>query len=69
SSGREPEVLATLAAAYAEAGRFSEAVETSRRAMALATQQRREPLSEELKARLALYQKGAPFRESPGHPR
>jgi tetratricopeptide (TPR) repeat protein len=65
SGGREPEVLGTLAAAYAEVGKFSEAIETSRRALVLAAQRKSEPLAEALKARMALYQKGVPFRESP----
>lgn len=65
SGGREPDVLGTLAAAYAEAGRFSEAVETSRRAVAQATQQQTEPLAKTLKARIELYEKRIPFRESP----
>ena len=33
SMGRSPEILDTLAAAYAEAGRFPEAVETANRAL------------------------------------
>ncbi|MCE5310811.1 MAG: tetratricopeptide repeat protein, partial [Acidobacteriales bacterium] len=65
TGGREPEVLGILAAAYAEVGRFSDAVETSRRAMAQATQQKRDPLAQALKDRIALYQKGVPFRETP----
>ncbi len=35
--GRDADLLATLAAAYAEAGRFSEAVETAERAISLAS--------------------------------
>ena len=37
TGGREPAVLGTLAAAYAEAGRFSEAVEAAERAVSLAS--------------------------------
>ena len=37
SGGREPAILDTLAAAYAEAGRFPEAVKTAQRAAALAS--------------------------------
>ena len=36
SGGRQPAILSTLAAAYAEAGRFSEAVETAQQALDLA---------------------------------
>jgi tetratricopeptide (TPR) repeat protein len=61
SGGREPAVLDTLAAAYAEVGRFPEAVETARRAQALATQQNKGPLAERLAARIALYEARAPF--------
>jgi len=63
SGGREPAVLDTLAAAYAEVGRFPEAVETARRAQALATQQDKRPLAERLAARIALYEARAPFHE------
>jgi Flp pilus assembly protein TadD len=63
SEGREPAVLGTLAAAYAEAGRFSEAVETARKALKLATQQNNEPLAESIKAKIPLYEAGTPFRE------
>jgi tetratricopeptide (TPR) repeat protein len=63
SNGRDPAVLYTLAAAYAEVGRFPEAAQTARRAVALATQQNRQPLVEALKAALALYEAKTPFRE------
>jgi len=63
SNGRDPAVLYTLAAAYAEVGRFPEAAQTTRQAMALATQQNRQPLVEALKVALALYEAKTPFRE------
>jgi tetratricopeptide (TPR) repeat protein len=63
SGGREPGILDTLAAAYAEAGRFPEAVRTARRALALATQQNKQALTEALKARIALYETASPLRE------
>jgi tetratricopeptide (TPR) repeat protein len=59
---REPVLLDTLAAAYAEAGRFAEAVETARRAMALASEQGKQPLAETLKAKTALYEANTPYR-------
>lgn len=68
SGEREPEILGTLAAAYAETGRFSEAIETSRRALALAAQQNSGQLADALKAGIALYQTGVPLRESPPAP-
>jgi len=52
--------LDTLAAAYAEAGRFAEAVQAARQALILAT----EPLAAELKARIALYEDQRPFRDT-----
>ncbi|HEV2352022.1 MAG TPA: tetratricopeptide repeat protein [Terriglobia bacterium] len=61
SGGKDPVVLDTLAAAYAEAGRFPEAVETARQALALAAQ----PLADEVKIHLALYQSKRPFHETP----
>jgi tetratricopeptide (TPR) repeat protein len=64
SGGREPVVLDTLAAAYAEVGRFPEAVETARRAQALATQQSKQPLAEKLAARIALYEARVPFHDT-----
>lgn len=61
--GSDPAVLDVLAAAYAESGRFREAAETGRRALELATQQKKAALSQVLKARIALYDAGMPFRQ------
>jgi Flp pilus assembly protein TadD len=61
SGGREPDTLDTLAAAYAESGRWEQATETARRALALA----REPLAKDIRARLALYENRQPFRSNP----
>jgi tetratricopeptide (TPR) repeat protein len=63
SGGRQPRILATLAASYAEAGQFSKAIETARRALDLATQQNTRQLAEGLNAMIALYQANTPFRE------
>jgi len=63
SNGRDPAILYTQSAAYAEVGRFHEAAQTARVAMALATQQNMQPLVEALKAALALYEAKTPFRE------
>jgi len=62
SQERDAEVLDTLAAAYADAGRYTEAVETARRAMALAREQQNLPLSEAVSARIALYENRTPYR-------
>jgi tetratricopeptide (TPR) repeat protein len=53
----EAAVFDTLAAAYAETGRFREAALTARRALALA------PQDAALRSRLALYEARQPFRE------
>ena len=58
----------TLAAAYAEAGRFSEAVETARKALELATQQKEQSLAESIQKRIALYEAKTPFRDAPASP-
>jgi protein O-mannosyl-transferase len=64
SAGRDPLYIATLAAAYAEAGRFPQAVFTAQRALSLASLQRNAALAEVVSQQLALYQKGAPFRDT-----
>ena len=65
SRGKDPSILDTLAAAYAEVGRFSEAAQTARQALVIATQQEgTQPVVEGLKARLALYEANAPFRDT-----
>ena len=63
SDRREPAILGTLAAAYAEAGRFSEAVQTARKALDLATEQNKQSLAESLKAKIPLYEAGTPCHE------
>ena len=63
-NGRQPAVLDTLAAAYAEAGRFPEAVQTARKALDLATHQNRYSLAESIRAKISLYEAGIPFRQT-----
>ncbi len=67
--GANPSVLGTLAAAYAEAGRFPEAVATARRALELATAQANTAQAEALRTQLELYQAGSPFRDPGLSPR
>ncbi len=62
--GRRPDVLNTLAAAYAEAGRFPEALTTARKALDLATQQHDQPLVDVLRSRIKLYEAGRPYRQT-----
>jgi hypothetical protein len=54
----------TLAATYAEAGRFSEAVEITRRNLAIARQQNNSRVVERLQARIELYEARMPFRDA-----
>ena len=63
TSAREPAILGTLAAAYAETGRFDKAIELEQRATDLATQQGNAALAQSLNARLALYQDKTPIRQ------
>ena len=58
-------MLNTLAAAYAEAGRFPEALAAARKALNLATQQDNQTLADALYARIALYEAGEPYRQAP----
>jgi tetratricopeptide (TPR) repeat protein len=65
SGGKSPEILDTLAAAYAEAGRFPEAVETARRASDLSTAQNNQPLAQVIQNQLKLFETHSPYREKP----
>jgi len=69
AGGENPVVLHTLAAACAETGRFSEAVETAQRALRLAEAQTNTVLAGALQSELKLYQAGSPFHspEQPPH--
>ena len=60
----DPIFIGTLAAAYAEAGRFPEAVETAQRARQLAATQSNSELVDALQLQIGLYQAGAPFRDT-----
>lgn len=57
-------VLRVLAAAYAETGRFPEAVKTAKQAMSLATAQSNQTLAEEIQAEIILYQANTPCRST-----
>ncbi len=64
SGGTDPIYIGTLAAAYAEAGRFAEAVATVQRAQQLAAAQSNQQLAEALRSQIALYEAGTPFRDA-----
>ena len=55
--------LDNLAAAYAESGRFGEAIETAEKALKLALATNQQQLADEIKEHLALYKAGQPYRE------
>ena len=59
---------ATLAAAYAEAGRFTEAVQAARLAADLARQQNKPGFAKSVEAKIRLYEAGMPFHDSPSSP-
>jgi tetratricopeptide (TPR) repeat protein len=61
SGGQNPIMIATLAAAYAEAGRFPEAVATIRRALELATAQNNAAQVSTFQMELGMYQAGTPL--------
>jgi superkiller protein 3 len=63
SGGNSPEILDTLAAAYAVAGRYPEAVATARRALSLAAIQNNQPLAGALQTQLKLFEANTPFHE------
>ena len=60
----QPAFLDTLAAAYAEVGRFEDARRTARSALALAVSSRLEDLAREIRSHLAEYEAGRPYHES-----
>lgn len=64
SGFRDPRLLDTLAAAYAEAGQFAQATQTATRALRLARQAEDEPFAQAVASRLAVYQNGKPYRQS-----
>jgi tetratricopeptide (TPR) repeat protein len=66
AGGNEPAFLRTLAAAYAEAGRFGEAVETAQRALQLVERQNNSAGMEAMRKDIERYRAHSPLRE-PGN--
>jgi tetratricopeptide (TPR) repeat protein len=64
SRGKDPLILRTLAAAYAETGRFPEAVLTASQALALAMAQSDTGLTNALQTEIGLYQANSPCRST-----
>jgi len=63
TGGEDPIILHTLAAAYAEAGRFSEAVETAQKAIEPARVAGQQDLAGRLNIELKRYQAGLPWHQ------
>jgi tetratricopeptide (TPR) repeat protein len=61
----KPVIIGTLAAAYAEAGRFPEAVATAEKAEQLATSAGLTAVAAKNRQLLELYRAGKPYHESP----
>ena len=56
-------ILRTLAAGYAETGRFAQAIETAQQASQMAFAQGNTALAEDLQSNIAHYRKGLPLRD------
>jgi protein O-mannosyl-transferase len=65
---KSPSMLDTLAAAYAEDGKFTQATEVADKALQLASAQGDATLVAKLRARIQLYGRGIPFREKAAEP-
>jgi Flp pilus assembly protein TadD len=63
SGGKDPAIITILAAAYAEAGRFPDALTTAQKALALATAQTNTAVVNALRVQIKCYQAGSPFRD------
>ena len=61
--GQDPHILDTLAAAYAEAGLFPDAVQTANKALELAAGHNKAALVDSLQTLIKLYQAGSPYRK------
>jgi len=60
---QQPVMLDTLAAAYAAAGQFQQAVQSAEKALKLAEYYKEEQIASEIRSRLQLYLSGLPYRE------
>jgi Flp pilus assembly protein TadD len=64
SSQRNPSILDTLAAAYAESGQFPQAVTAAKSAVAMALSDRNSEVADQIKSRLQWYEMGFPYRDN-----
>src|SRR6266536_4529385 len=62
SGGRDPKFIRTLSAAYAESGRFAEAIATAKQAVMIATMQGKSGLARVLDEDVRLYRANIPLR-------
>ncbi|MEK6644488.1 MAG: tetratricopeptide repeat protein [Planctomycetota bacterium] len=65
TGGANSGALDTLAAAYAEAGRFAEAVEAGERAAKIAEAEKQDAMANAIRGRVELYRQSKPFRDAP----
>ncbi|MBN2446246.1 MAG: tetratricopeptide repeat protein [Phycisphaerae bacterium] len=65
AGGPRADLLETLASAYAEAGRFDDAVATARQALELARRSGQTSIATRLESRIQLYHQGRSFHQSP----
>jgi tetratricopeptide (TPR) repeat protein len=65
AQGKDPILARTLAAAYAESGRFNDAIAAAERARAVAIRQGDSPLAEDLRMEIDLYRVNFPLRARP----
>jgi tetratricopeptide (TPR) repeat protein len=68
TNGQNASVLDTLSAAYAEAGRFPDAIDTEQKAISLAVQQGNTHLVDMLKSHLSAFSSNLPLRVMPPAP-
>ena len=61
---QNPQLLDTLAAAYASAGKFQQAIETAEKAVGVALAADNKEMAKQIQSRLTLYQNQKPYRES-----
>ena len=69
AAGKSPVFLSTMAAAYAESGKFAEATDAARRALDLANAQGNTAQTGSLGNQLKLYESGSPVRDGGLAPR
>jgi tetratricopeptide (TPR) repeat protein len=64
SGGKDPGILSTLSAAYANNGQFSDALTTAQQGLKLATAQGDNSTAGQLQAEIGLYQANLPVRDA-----